>query len=296
MITADGSAGEKQPASPSGEGDIFAENLQGGPVMDTGNGGIWHLQSGSQMIEGEDGGDGSVGYAVNSIHNLEGSDATEDQGTMSDGVLKSEIASSSTESTTFADGLSSCIADHARDLNLNLLLDENGNQLRHVEGNVEFIDASHGSWIDSLDEKFGSGDALVKNSLEILEPENDIDRSMGVQLMNTDVFSHDMISLKSDDWHYPEFHTEFSNDHSAMQFGMNEYDAHYTDSPQCNFSSPFNFGSLHNNQENIDFQPESACSGSEISMTTYSDINRMNVKYEGIDYMSPISGKLFITC
>ncbi|KAJ6728636.1 TRANSCRIPTION TERMINATION FACTOR 2-RELATED [Salix koriyanagi] len=89
-----------------------------------------------------------------------------------------------------------------------------------------------------------------------------------------------MISLKSDDWHYPEFHTEFSNDHSAMQFGMNEYDAHYTDSPQCNFSSPFNFGSLHNNQEIIDFQPESACSGSEISMTTYSDINRMNVKYE----------------
>ncbi|KAJ6292496.1 hypothetical protein OIU78_024635 [Salix suchowensis] len=103
---------------------------------------------------------------------------------------------------------------------------------------------------------------------------------MGVQLMNTDVFSHDMTSLKSDDWHYPEFDTEFSNNHSAMQFGMNEYDTHYTDSPQCNFSSPFNFGSLHNNQEIIDFQPESACSGSEISMTTYSDINRMNVKYE----------------
>ncbi|KAJ6769780.1 TRANSCRIPTION TERMINATION FACTOR 2-RELATED [Salix purpurea] len=305
---------EKQLASPSGEGDIFVENLQGEPVMDTGSGGIWHLQSGSQMIEGADGGDESVGYAVNSIHNLEGSDARvghlggsfdyaekqmsssmhacsgsnrecclpfqEDQGTMRDGVLKSEIASSSTESTTFADGVSSCIADHARDLNLNLLLDENGNQLRHVEGNVEFRDASHGSWIDSSDEKFGSGDALVKNSLEILEPENDIDRSMGVQLMNTDVFSHDMTSLKSDDWHYPEFDTEFSNDHSAMQFGMNEYDTHYTDSPQCNFSSPFNFGSLHNNQEIIDFQPESACSGSEISMTTYSDINRMNVKYE----------------
>ena len=125
------------------------------------------------MIEGADGGDESVGYAVNSIHNLEGSDARvghlggsfdysekqmsssmhacsgsnrefclpfqEDQGTMRDGVLKSEIASCSTESTTFADGVSSCFADHARDLNLNLLLDENGNQLRHVEGNVEFI-------------------------------------------------------------------------------------------------------------------------------------------------------------
>jgi hypothetical protein len=56
---------------------------------------------------------------------------------MRDGVLKSEIASCSTASTTFADGVSSCIADHARGLNLNPLLDENGNQLRHVEGNFK---------------------------------------------------------------------------------------------------------------------------------------------------------------
>ncbi|KAI9385263.1 hypothetical protein POPTR_011G046400v4 [Populus trichocarpa] len=276
------------------------------------------------MIEGADGGDGSVDYVANSIHNPEGSDASvghlggsfdyagkqmsssmhaysgsnrefclpfqEDQGTMRDGVLKSEIASCSTASTTFADGVSSCIADHARGLNLNPLLDENGNQLRHVEGNFKSTDAAHGSWMDSSDEKFGSGDAFVKNSLEILEPENDIDRSMDMQLMNTDVFSHDMISPKSDVWHYPDFHTEFSNNHSAMQFGMNEYDTHYTDSPQCDFSSAFNFGLSHNNQEINDFQPESACSGSETSMMPYSDVNMMNVKYEGIDYMPPISG------
>jgi hypothetical protein len=123
------------------------------------------------MIEGADGGDGSVDYVANSIHNPEGSDARvghlggsfdyagkqmsssmhaysgsnrefclpfqEDQGTMRDGVLESEIASCSTASTTFADGVSSCIADHARGLNLNPLLDENGNQLRHVEGNFK---------------------------------------------------------------------------------------------------------------------------------------------------------------
>ncbi|KAJ6292495.1 hypothetical protein OIU78_024634 [Salix suchowensis] len=142
---------EKQPASPSGEGDIFVENLQGEPVMDTGNGGIWHLQSGSQMIEGADGGDESVGYAVNSIHNLEGSDARVGYLGGSFDYAEKQMSSS----------MHACSGNHARDLNLNLLLDENGNQLRHVEGNVEFIDASHGSWIDSSDEKFGSGDALV---------------------------------------------------------------------------------------------------------------------------------------
>lgn len=61
----------------------------------------------------------------------------EDQGTMRAGASQSEIASCITEPTTFADGVSSCIADHARGLNLNPLLDENGNQLRHVEGNFK---------------------------------------------------------------------------------------------------------------------------------------------------------------
>uniref|UniRef100_A0A6N2KYG6 Uncharacterized protein n=1 Tax=Salix viminalis TaxID=40686 RepID=A0A6N2KYG6_SALVM len=48
------------------------------------------------------------------------------------GVSQSEIANCITEPTIFADGVSSCVADHAGGLNLKLLLDENGNQLRHV--------------------------------------------------------------------------------------------------------------------------------------------------------------------
>lgn len=33
----------------SGKGDILVENLQAEPVPDTGNGGIWHLQSGNRL-------------------------------------------------------------------------------------------------------------------------------------------------------------------------------------------------------------------------------------------------------
>lgn len=33
----------------SGKGDILVEKLQAEPVPDTGNGGIWHLQSGNRL-------------------------------------------------------------------------------------------------------------------------------------------------------------------------------------------------------------------------------------------------------
>ena len=61
----------------------------------------------------------------------------EDQGTMRVGASQSEMASCITKPTTFSDGVSSCVADHAGGLDLKLLLDGNGNQLRHVEGSVE---------------------------------------------------------------------------------------------------------------------------------------------------------------
>ncbi|KAJ6925799.1 hypothetical protein NC651_010279 [Populus alba x Populus x berolinensis] len=151
----------------SGKGDFLDET-----VLDAGNSRNWLLQSGSQKIQGADGlGGESMDHAAYSLHNPEGSDARaghsgdsidytgrqmsslmharsgsirefcfpfqKDQGTMRVGASQSEMASCITEPTTFADGVSSCVADHAGGLDLKLLLDDNGNQLRHVEGSVE---------------------------------------------------------------------------------------------------------------------------------------------------------------
>ncbi|KAJ6707012.1 TRANSCRIPTION TERMINATION FACTOR 2-RELATED [Salix viminalis] len=298
---------EPSPASPSGKGDFLDET-----VLDARNSRNWLLQSGSQMIEGADGlGGESTDHAAYSLHNPVGSDARvghsggsidytgrqmnsprsgsirefcfpfqEDQGTMRVGVSQSEIANCITEPTIFADGVSSCVADHAGGLNLKLLLDENGNQLRHVEENFESKGSSHGPWMEDSDEKFGSCDALDNDNIGILEPKNDINRSMVMPLMDTDVFSHGMISTRSADWHYPGFNSELRDHDSAMQFGMNGYDTQYSDSSGFDFSSDFNFGSFPISQEINEFQPENACSGPELLMMPCSDVNGMNFKSE----------------
>ncbi|KAJ6999749.1 hypothetical protein NC653_010483 [Populus alba x Populus x berolinensis] len=214
-----------------------------------------------------------------------------DQGTMRVGASQSEMASCLTEPTTFADGVSSCVADHAGGLDLKLLLDDNGNQLRHLEGSVESKGSSHGPWMDGSDEKFGSRDALDNDSLGILELKTDIHRSMVMPLMDTDVFSHDMISTKSADWHYPGFNSELRDHDSAMQFGMNGYDTHYTDSSGFDFSNDFHFGLFPINQEIDEFQPENACSGPEISMMPCSDVNGMNLKSDPKPYTFPKTRK-----
>ncbi|CAK7350660.1 unnamed protein product [Dovyalis caffra] len=269
---------EEEPprASPSSRGDFSDENLQVEPLLEAGNSRNWPHQSGSQMIEGTDGfGGESIDYTgkemSSSMHACSRSIGEfclpfqEDQGTMRVRVSQSETVSCSTASTTFADGVSSCVADHADD-------------------------ASHGPWMDGSNEKFGSCDALVINSLGNLESENDIHRSLDMPLMDTNVFSHDMVSTNSAYWHRPDFNSEFNDHFSAMQCGVNGYDAHYTDSPRFDFSVGVNFGLLPINQEINGFQPENACSGSEISIMPCSDVNGVNVKSEDNGYKLPISG------
>ncbi|XP_057986297.1 helicase-like transcription factor CHR28 isoform X2 [Hevea brasiliensis] len=155
----------------------------------------------------------------------------------------------------------------------------------------EIPNASHGLYMNTSHEKFGHSGAFIE------KPEIDLYRSMDMSFVDADVSSHNLVSSQSTFCHHSDDNTELGAHFPAMQFGVNADNTFFLDSPECYFVEDFSFELLPSNEvittnkndEIREFQTESSCSVSEISVIDYSDVKGLNFKSEAANCISRIS-------
>ncbi|XP_059440688.1 helicase-like transcription factor CHR28 isoform X6 [Corylus avellana] len=230
------------------------------------------------------------------------------------GVPPAEIPLCSAASS-FADRDAHNVLDRGDNLYLDFPKGETEVQFRHVGDDVDSKYASHSPFVEDIDVKFSNYGVLGEDSMDTFGPqETNPCAHMTISFMDADISSQNVTSNESTICQSSDVVSDFTDQYTALPYCVRTDDILVDDfSRPCmpsSYSSQISLGNqrkMTNTKDEIgEFSNDSACSSSkmimnaqrgitgrsvsEVSMTDYADFNGWSFKYEGNNYMSPISG------